>query len=99
MAHREPMQPDVMIKALKEQNILNKKAIAQNRIKNSQLKTDIEKLLDYDSYCYSDITTDYDENLGYILDIKDNSYFYSSEQDRDNDDVVIGKLISHLCNY
>lgn len=95
MAHREPMQPDVIIKALKEQNILNKKAIAQNRIKNSQLKADIEKLLDYDYYCYSDITTDYDKNLGYILDIKDNSYFYSTVEDRDSDDKEIYKLIEH----
>ncbi|MBC7845534.1 MAG: hypothetical protein H7Y10_03480 [Flavobacterium sp.] len=62
-------------------------------MKNLQLQQDIEKLLSYDDYCYSDITTDYDENLGFILDIKDNSYFYENEADRNLDDSKIMKLL------
>ena len=62
-------------------------------MENLQLQQDIEKLLSYDDYCYSDITTDYDENLGFILDIKDNSYFYENEADRNLDDSKIMKLL------
>ena len=62
-------------------------------MKNLQLQQDLEKLLSYDYYCYSDITTDYDEELGYILDIKDNSYFYANEEDRNNDDSKFMILI------
>jgi len=56
------------------------------QFKNKQLQFDLERLLSYDEYCYSDITTDYVEGIGYVLDIKDNSYFYNSESDRDFDD-------------
>jgi len=62
-------------------------------MKNLQLQQDLEKLLSYDSYCYSDITTDYEEELGYILDIKDNSYFYANEEDRNNDNSKFMTLI------
>jgi len=62
---------------------------------NLQLKNDIEKLLSYDMYCYSDITTDYCPELGFILDVKDNSYFYTNKQDRDNDDSEIMKLLEN----
>ena len=57
--------------------------------KNQQLEFDLERLLSYDNYCYTDITTDNDKELGFILDIKDNSYFYESETDRDLDDLLI----------
>lgn len=60
---------------------------------NKQLQNDLERLLSYDDYCYTDITTDYYPELGYILDIKDNSYFYVNEIDRDIDDSFIMKLI------
>ncbi len=64
-------------------------------MKNLQLQQDLEKLLSYDSYCYSDITTDYDEEIGYILDIKDESYFYTNEEDRDFDDSKFMELIEN----
>jgi len=63
------------------------------QFKNNQLQNDLEKLLDYDDYLYTDITTDYDSELGYILDIKDNSYFYENEADRDFDDNLIMKVL------
>ena len=68
-------------------------------MKNKQLQFDLEKLLSYDEYCYSDITTDYDEKLGYILDIKDNSYFYNNEEDRDSDDRNIYNLLSEKFDF
>lgn len=61
--------------------------------KNRQLRNDLEKSISYDYYCYTDITTDYDSELGYILDIKDNSYFYANEADRDYDDKAIYKAL------
>ena len=60
---------------------------------NQQLQNDLEKLLSYDSYCYTDITTDYDKDLGYILDVKDNSYFYVNKSERDFDDSLLLKLL------
>lgn len=60
---------------------------------NKQLQNDLEKLLSYDSYCYSDITTDYDKDLGFILDVKDNSYFYANEIERDFDDSLLMDLL------
>jgi len=60
---------------------------------NKQLQNDLEKLLSYDEYCYTDITTDYDKDLGFILDIKDNSYFYENETDRDFDDSLLMGLL------
>jgi len=96
MAHREPMQANVMFEALKQQTTMNDEAIRLNRLfKNSNLRADIEKLLSYDEYSCTDFTTDYDIDLGYILDIKDNSYFYSSEQDRDKDYREISILIEN----
>lgn len=62
-------------------------------MKNQQLQFDLEKLLSYDEYCYTDVTTDFDENLGYILDIKDNSYFYENEEGRDFDDKLFMELV------
>lgn len=70
-----------------------------SEIKNNQLKNDVEKLLDYDYFSYTDITTDYDINLGYILDISDNSYFYENESDRDNDDKVIMEVLKDKFLY
>lgn len=64
-------------------------------IKNLQLRNDLEKLLSYDDYVYTDITTDYDPKLGFILDIKDNGYFYESEEERDSDDKVFCNLIQN----
>ena len=62
-------------------------------MKNQQLQFDLERLLSYDEYCYSDITTDYVEGEGYVLDIKDNSYFYDNEEDRDFDDKKFMELV------
>jgi hypothetical protein len=62
-------------------------------MKNQQLQFDLEKLLSYDGYSYTDITTDYTEELGYILDIKDNSYFYDNEEDRNFDDNKFMELV------
>lgn len=56
-------------------------------MKNSQLQNDLEKLSNYDDLSYTDITTDFCPELGYILDIKDNSYFYVNQEDRDSDDA------------
>ena len=58
------------------------------QFKNKQLQFDLERLLSYDCYSYVEITTDYDKELGFILDIKDNSYFYESEFDRDLDELL-----------
>lgn len=63
------------------------------QFKNSNLQRDLKKLLEYDEYCYSDITTDFTDDLGFILDIKDNSYFYENEVDRNFDDRLIMKLL------
>ncbi len=63
------------------------------QFKNSQLQKDLKKLLKYDDYCYTDITTDYEEKLGFILDIKGNSYFYESELNRDLDDLLIMAIL------
>ena len=63
-------------------------------MKNLQLQNDLEKLLEYDEYSYTDITTDYSEELGYILDIKDNSYFYANKADRDYDEDLICKFLN-----
>ena len=65
------------------------------QFKNQQLQNELEKLLGYDNYLYTDITTDYDKQLGYILDIKDSSYFYNNEQDRDFDDFLFTKLVQN----
>lgn len=48
------------------------------QFKNKQLQSDLGKLLEYDTYCYTDIITDYEKDLGFILDIKDSSYFYEN---------------------
>lgn len=69
------------------------------QFKNNQLQSDLNKLLDDDSYCYSDITSDYDIDLGYILDIKDNAYFYSNESDRNFDDNIITTLLSEKFDF
>lgn len=60
---------------------------------NKQLQNDLEKLLSYDEYCYTDITTDYDKDLGFILDVKDNSYFYVNESERNFDDSLLMGLL------
>lgn len=57
--------------------------------KNRELQRDLEKLLGYDGYYYTDITTDFVEGSGFVLDIKDSSYFYESIEDRDFDDRLI----------
>ncbi len=59
------------------------------RFKNNQLQRDFENLLCYDEWCYTDITEDYIEGSGFVLDIKDNSYFYEEEEDRNFDDILI----------
>ena len=63
-------------------------------MKNLQLQNDLEKLLGYDEYSYSDITTTYITELGYILDIKDNSYFYTNKADRDYDEDIICEFLN-----
>lgn len=64
-------------------------------MKNKNLEFDLERLLSYDEYSYTDISTDYDEDLGYILDIKDSSYFYINCKDRDEDDSKFMNLIEN----
>jgi len=59
------------------------------KFKNTQLRNDLEKLSGYDDYCYTDITTDFVEGSGFVLDIKDSSYFYENIEDRDFDDRLI----------
>ena len=63
------------------------------QFKNQQLQFDLERLLSYDEYSYTDITTDYDNLLGYILDIKDASYFYNNEADRDFDEDLFMEIL------
>jgi len=63
------------------------------QFKNSQLQFDLEKILSYDDWCYTDITTDFSNGLGFILDIKDNSYFYLNKSDRDLDDSLIIEVL------
>lgn len=66
--------------------------------KNTQLQLDLEKILNWDNWSYSDVTTDYVEGVGFVLDIKDSSWFYSCEQDRDFDDALIMKVLEER-NY
>jgi hypothetical protein len=61
--------------------------------KNNQLQFDLKKILNYEDWCYTDITTDFVEGSGFVLDIKDNSYFYTNEEDRDFDDKLITKML------
>lgn len=68
------------------------------KFKNRQLQLDLEKILSWDNWCYSDITTDYVEGSGFVLDIKNSSYFYSCEKDRDFDDSAIMKILKER-NY
>lgn len=68
------------------------------KFKNTQLQFDLEKILSWDNWSYSDITTDYIEGSGFVLDIKDSSYFYSCEKDRDFDDSAITKILEEK-NY
>lgn len=58
-----------------------------DRIKfnNGDLSNDIEKIESFDvPIC---VKKDFDGNLDYpyILDVKDNSYFYANKSDRNND--------------
>jgi hypothetical protein len=50
--------------------------------KKQQLTFDLEKILDYDDL---NITSNYDEKLGYSIEVNDSSYFYDYEPDRDFD--------------
>jgi len=61
--------------------------------RNNQLQNDLSILLGCDDWCYTDITTDYVSDLGFILDIKDSSYFYAKEEDRDFDNKLIMDLL------
>lgn len=66
--------------------------------KSTQLRLDLEKILNWDNWSYSDITTDYVEGAGFVLDIKDSSYFYSCEEGRDFDGALIMKVFKER-NY
>jgi hypothetical protein len=60
------------------------------KFKNSNLNFDIEKILSYESLV---ITTDYNCELGFIIDINDNdSYFYSNIEERDYDSQLLFEL-------
>ena len=66
------------------------------QFKNNQLNFDFERLERNNPYSYTDITTDYDSDLGFILDILDDSYFYAKEEDRDFDDKLVMDNINLL---
>lgn len=61
----------------------------QDKIRNG----DLEKILNYGSFSYTEITTDFDEELGYILDVKDSGYFYTEETDPNEKTVTEYKTI------
>ena len=69
-----------------------------SEFKNTQLQFDLEKILNWNNWSYSDITTDQVDGSGFVLDIKDSSYFYSCEEDRDFDDALIMKVLEER-NY
>ena len=58
----------------------------KTQFKNLQLANDFKNLLEYD--CLT-ITTDYDDELGFIIDVNDSSYFYTNEEERDFDSKLL----------
>lgn len=64
------------------------------QLTNSQLRFDVEKIKSYDRPIA--IETEVDNNFDdpYTLEINDNSYFYTNEQDRNNDFDLIKKILA-----
>lgn len=65
----------------------------KRKINNSNLSFDIEKINDFDAEI--EISKDYDLNLEYpfIIDVADTGYFYSSENERNEDFELLKTIV------